>query len=78
MRPFLIQQGASVKAVQMQSGHSSPTVTLATYTHLFEGDIDHLYDRVDEAHSDRLAAYPRPERGLGVAEVSELRVENRP
>jgi integrase len=32
---MLIEQGESIKYIQNQMGHSSPTVTLNIYTHLF-------------------------------------------
>lgn len=44
---FLIRRGASVRAVAEQLGHSTPMVTLNTYAHVFEGDLDRLYDGVD-------------------------------
>ncbi len=47
---YLINQGASVKAVQEQLGHSSPMVTLNTYTHLYDDDLDHLFAGLDRAH----------------------------
>ena len=53
--------GADVKAIQQQLGHQAATVTLNTYTHLFEGDLDEVMDRLD-AHS---ATKTRPERFLG-------------
>jgi hypothetical protein len=53
--------GADVKAIQQQLGHRSATVTLNTYTHLFEGDFVEAVDRLD-AH---LASETRSERVLG-------------
>ncbi len=53
--------GADVKAIQQQLGHRNATVTLNTYTHLFEGDLAEVMDRLD-AHS---ATESRPERVLG-------------
>jgi len=53
---LLIQQGASVKAVQQQLGHSTPTVTLNVYAHLFEDDLEGLYQGLDE----RLESIIRP------------------
>jgi integrase len=41
---LLIQRGATVKEVQTQLGHSTPTVTLNTYTHLFGDDLDALWE----------------------------------
>ncbi len=58
--------GADVKSLQQQLGHRSATVTLNTYTHLFEGDLDDVMDRL-QAHS---ATETRPERVLG--EVVDL------
>ncbi len=53
--------GADVKAIQQQLGHRSATVALNTYTHLFEGDLDDVMDRL-EAYA---ANETRPERVLG-------------
>lgn len=39
--------GADVKAIQQQLGHRNATVTLNTYTHLFEGDLDDVMSRLD-------------------------------
>jgi integrase len=39
--------GADVKAIQQQFGHRNATVTLNTYTHLFEGDLAEAMDRLD-------------------------------
>ena len=50
-----------MKAIQQQLGHRNATVTLNTYTHLFEGDLTEVMDRLD-AHS---ATESRPERVLG-------------
>jgi integrase len=53
--------GADVKAIQQQLGHRSATVTLDTYTHLFEGDLGEIMDRLDAYSATR----SRPERVLG-------------
>jgi hypothetical protein len=58
--------GADVKVIQQQLGHRSATVTLDTYTHLFEGDLDEVMDRLDAS----AATKSRPERVLG--EVVDL------
>lgn len=47
----LIRGGASVKQVQTVLGHSSPSITLETYTHLWPGDEDRTRDLVDAALS---------------------------
>jgi integrase len=52
---ILIRNGASVKAVQSQLGHSRPTVTLDIYTKLFPDDLDSLY-----ADVDRMLTHPGP------------------
>ncbi|MDK1010070.1 MAG: site-specific integrase, partial [Actinomycetota bacterium] len=53
--------GADVKAIQQQLGHQTATVTLNTYTHLFEGDLDEVMDRLDASSATK----SRPERVLG-------------
>ncbi|MDH5504785.1 MAG: site-specific integrase, partial [Acidimicrobiia bacterium] len=53
--------GADVKAIQQQLGHRNASVTLNTYTHLFEGDLAEVMDRLD-THS---AIKSRPVRVLG-------------
>jgi len=58
---LLIRQGASVKAVQQQLGHSTPIVTLNVYAHLFEDDLDRLYEALDASHSERPTASRRPD-----------------
>ncbi len=58
--------GADVKAIQQQLGHRNATVTLNTYTHLFEGDLTAVMDRLDT----HVASKTRPERVLG--EVVDL------
>ncbi len=39
--------GADVKAIQQQLGHRNATVTLDIYTHLFEGDLADIMERLD-------------------------------
>jgi integrase len=58
--------GADVKEIQQQLGHRSATVTLNTYTHLFEGDLASVMDRLE----DRLQNETRPGRVLG--EIRQL------
>lgn len=55
--------GADVKEIQQQLGHRNATVTLNTYTHLFEGDLEAVMDRLDA----QVAGETRPERVLGDA-----------
>jgi integrase len=73
---LLIREGASVKAVQEQLGHSSPTITLDVYAHLFNDDLDRLFERVDAVYMRSLAAPPRPERGPAIFDLDEERAGN--
>lgn len=57
---LLIHAGASVKTVQLALGHSTPTVTLNTYVHLWPEAVDRTRSLVD-------AALGRPSRGLAAA-----------
>ena len=47
--------------MQQQLGHSMPMVTLNVYAHLFEDDLDRLYERLDASHSKRPTASRRPD-----------------
>jgi integrase len=62
---LLIRQGASIKAVQQQLGHSTPMVTLNVYAHLFEDDLDRLYEGLDAKFSERQTASRRPGTASG-------------
>jgi integrase len=62
---LLIRQGASVKVVQEQLGHSSPTVTLGIYTHLYDDDLDRLFELVD-------AAYRKSQEARDASEGSQM------
>lgn len=46
-----VSAGASVLAVQRMLGHSKPSITLDTYSDLFDADLDHVADRL---HAQRL------------------------
>lgn len=59
---LLIQQGANVKYIQSQLGHSSISITLDVYSHLFEGDHRHQVQRLDDVVLETEA------KGLGNAE----------
>ena len=60
-----IASGADVKVVQQMLGHSSATMTLDTYGHLFEDRLDEVGDAMDRARRaaqqrrTRLGALPR-------------------
>lgn len=57
---LLIAAGANPKAVQAHLGHSSITVTLDRYTHLFPADTDTLILQLSAIRSQALAAQGRP------------------
>lgn len=52
---LLIRSGAHAKAIQGHLGHSSITVTMDVYGHLFEDDMDELAQRLDMAHREAKA-----------------------
>jgi integrase len=55
------------QAVQAHLGHSSITVTMDRYTHLFPSDVDALIRRLDDIRARNLAAQTRPnERTRGI------------
>ncbi|MGE5708725.1 MAG: tyrosine-type recombinase/integrase [Nitrospira sp.] len=51
---LLIQQGANVKYIQQQLGHSSISITLDVYSHLFHGDHRHHVHRLDDPQATEL------------------------
>ncbi|GBD83815.1 putative prophage phiRv2 integrase [bacterium BMS3Abin02] len=55
--------GADIKAIQQQLGHRDATITLNTYTHLFEGDLANIMNRLDQENASKT----RPERVLEMA-----------
>ena len=58
-------------AVSKQLGHSTPTVTLNVYAHLFEDDLDRLYaglDHVDRGPERSCQVPERSRRGPGTAD----------
>ncbi len=57
---LLAAAGANPKAVQVHLGHSSITVTMDRYTHLFPSDVDDLVRRLADIRARSLAAPPRP------------------
>ena len=64
---LLAAAGANPKAVQVHLGHSSITVTMDRYTHLFPSDVDDLVRRLDDIRARNLAAQTRPrDQSLGI------------
>ncbi|HDH26429.1 MAG TPA: site-specific integrase, partial [Actinobacteria bacterium] len=57
---LLAAAGATPKAVQVHLGHSSITVTMDRYTHLFPSDVDTLIRRLDDIRARNRAAQTRP------------------
>lgn len=56
--------GADVKAIQQQLGHRSASVTLDTYTHLFEGDLATIMERLDAYAAT--VSHPKNEVQIGI------------
>jgi integrase len=46
---FAVSAGANVKAVQKMLGHASASMTLDTYTDLFDDDLDSVSNRMEKA-----------------------------
>ena len=65
-----IAQGAHPKASQERMGHSSITVTLDRYGHLFPGIDERIADGLDDVLRGALAVTPRSGRGHEVVELS--------
>jgi len=64
---LLIAAGANPKAVQVHLGHSSISVTMDRYTHLFPSDVDELVRRLEDVRARGLAAQRRPsDRSRGI------------
>lgn len=52
---FAIAQGADVKTLQMQLGHSSPSIILNTYTALWPERLDDVADAIEALRERELA-----------------------
>lgn len=57
---FAIAAGAHPKAIQERMGHSSITVTLDRYGHLFPSLDERLAEALDEGLRETLASHTRP------------------
>lgn len=66
---LLISRGAHVKAVQRHLGHSSATVTLNTYVHLFPDDMERIVDGLEASYNKALTACRRPEGNERVTDL---------
>lgn len=67
---LLVQQGAHVKVVQRHLGHSTASVTLNTYAHLFPDDAQQVVDRLENAFRASQTAYRRPDDSQGIPQLS--------
>ncbi|MFQ5948354.1 MAG: tyrosine-type recombinase/integrase [Acidimicrobiia bacterium] len=63
---LMISAGASIKAVQTALGHSSVTITLDRYSHLYEDDLEALAEALHSrfADSDVAQVWPKPVGGV--------------
>jgi integrase len=66
---LLAAAGATPEAVQIHLGHSSITVTMDRYTHLFPSDVEALIGRLEDIRARSLAAQPRPNNRTRVIEL---------
>ncbi len=66
---LLIAQGAHPKAIQVHLGHSSISVTMDRYGHLFPSDMEALAEALDGVRSQALAVQMRTNRGPNVVEL---------
>jgi integrase len=66
---LLIAQGAHPKAIQVHLGHSSISVTMDRYGHLFPSDMAALAEALDGTRSKALAVQMRTNRGPDVVEL---------
>jgi integrase len=69
---LLIAQGTHPKAIQAHLGHSSITVTLDRYGHLFPNALDDVARGLD---AQRAAAYPRPGKSETVIDLTEKKAK---
>lgn len=68
---LLIAQGAHPKAVQVHLGHSSISVTMDRYGHLFPSDMEALAAALDGVRSRAHAAQMRTNDGPAVVELGK-------
>ncbi len=68
---LLIAEGAHPRAVMGHLGHSSITVTMDRYGHLFPSDMEALAEALGAARSRALAAQPRPKGCRALKRPSE-------
>jgi len=66
---LLIAQGAHPKAIQVHLGHSSITVTMDRYGHLFPSDMEALAVALDDVRSRAAADHTRTKHGPDVIDL---------
>ena len=47
----MIRRGVDIKRIQAILGHASPEITLATYSHLMEGDLNSAVGKLDGVYT---------------------------
>jgi integrase len=66
---LLISRGAHVKAVQRHLGHSSATVTLNTYAHLFPDAMERVVEGLEATYREAETACRRPGHDARVVDL---------
>jgi hypothetical protein len=69
--PLCIALGAHPKAIQERLGHSSITVTLDRYGHLFPKLDEALTERLDTLRQEAVARPMSPAAGRGVLQLPD-------
>lgn len=75
---FLISQGAHPEAIKRYMGHSSISVTMDVYGHLFPSDAEDLADRLDELYRKSQTDKRRTKRALEAVSDQGIDQRNRP
>jgi integrase len=69
--------GLTIKELQALAGHSSPSITLNRYAHLFEGQDEAAAQRLDDHWAQELSSVC-PQEDEGVSELKPRRAESGP
>jgi len=68
---LMIREGASIKAVQKQLGHSTASITLDVYGHLFPDELEAVAGRLERARAEALASLARPHHGPEIVHLHQ-------
>ena len=68
---LLIREGASVKAVQRQLGHATASITLDTYGHLYDDEVEALAERLERLRAAAVATPARPTDAPAVVSLAK-------